>query len=71
MTYSVGMLILLLFFIAIYVAYEIATSPPSRAWIRKMQQVADGRAHQQAQWLAAGCWYGPKKDPLTKGDDNE
>jgi hypothetical protein len=30
------------------------------------RQIADARAKQRAAWIAAGCWYGPKKDPLTR-----
>jgi hypothetical protein len=64
LTYSTGMALFIVLCFAAYGLWRALTDDSDDDIIDRARKISDARAHQEAQWIAAGCWYGPKKDPL-------
>ena len=56
LTFSAGMAIFLVICLALLALWAALASGPSRQWIRRMQQIKDGKAHQEAEWIASNCF---------------
>ena len=65
LSFSQGMALFGLFCLAAYGLWR-AVADDAPKMVDRARQIADARAKQRAAWIAAGCWYGPKKDPLTR-----
>ena len=68
-SYSEGMILFLLICLAAYGLWCAIHDENDDEIIDRTRKIADARAHQEAQWIAAGCWYGPKKDPIRQARD--
>ena len=51
LTFSAGMALFLALCLALLALWAVLASGPSRQWIRRMQQIKDGKAHQEAEWI--------------------
>ena len=49
MSWATGLIVILLFVIALWLIAEVADSGPSRAWIRRLQRLERGRAAQRSE----------------------
>jgi hypothetical protein len=58
MTWATGTILICLALVALWVCAELW--PRGRDWIRRVDSIQRGRAHQQAEYLAANTWQGPQ-----------
>ena len=56
LSYSEGMALFLVVCIAVYVAWMGLTARPSRRWIKRMQRIQEGKARQEAEFVANNCF---------------
>ena len=65
LSYSEGMTLILLLCLAAYGLWRAMTDDDPKV-VDRARHLTDARAKQRAEWVASGCWYGPRKDPLTR-----
>jgi len=56
LSYSEGMALFLVACIAAYVAWMGLTARPSRRWMKRLRRLEEGRARQQAEFIASNCF---------------
>ena len=54
--YSTGMALILAACLVAYVIWCALTARPSRRWIKRMQRMEEGRARQEAEFVANNCF---------------
>ena len=56
LSWSQGAALILFALLGVGVLYLGLTSRPSRRWIKRLQQIEEGRARQQAEWINSQCF---------------
>ena len=56
LSWSHGLALILFALLGVYIAWLGLCSRPARKWIRRMQRMEEGRARQEAEFIANNCF---------------
>jgi len=56
LSWSQGMALILFALLGVYIGWLGLYSPASRRWIKRLRRLEEGRARQQAEFIASNCF---------------